>query len=379
MSARRLRILLVTTDFPPSIGGIQQWTSQLAAQLAERHEVTVIAPGQQGAGTFDAAAPYRVARFPGYGPRPLSLGALTAATLRELTRRRPDIVFCGHVFAAVAVRGLCRRFHVPYVVAAYGMELQAHRVQPYLRDVLGGSAATITISRHTAELMREKGAAPDHTTLVGVGVPPALPLAPRRSVDEFPGLPQPRGPVILTVARLDERYKGHDTMLHALPLIAARVPDVTYVVTGDGRYCGYYGDMAAALGISDRVVFTGKVGDDERLALYDRCDLFALISRVSIDGGAEGFGIVFLEAAARGKPSVGGRSGGVLDAIVDGETGLLVDPTNIEAVADACTRLLQDRDLAQRMGAAGRDRVCKQYLWERVAAGVEAALLKAAL
>ncbi len=375
-TARR-RVLIVTTDFPPSIGGIQQWTSQVARQLAARHEVTVIAPAQEGGHAYDATAPCRVVRVPNPGPQPLSLGALTLAMMRELTRQRPDVVLFCHVFAAVAGRGLCRRFGLPYVVATYGMELQARRIQPYLHDTLAGSARVITISRHTARLAEEKGATADRIGLVGVGVPRELLSAPRASVDDVPSLPHPTGPVILTVARLDERYKGHDTMLHALPLIAARLPGVTYVVAGDGRYRAYYEELAASLGIGGRVVFTGRIGDDERLALYDRCDLFALISRVAVDGGVEGFGIVFLEAAARGKPSVGGRSGGVLDAIVDEETGLLVDPTDVGAVADACVRLLDDGDLARRMGEAGRERVRATYTWEQVAARVEALLLQA--
>jgi len=374
----RRRMLLITTDFPPSIGGIQQWTSQVARQLAARHEVTVIAPAQQGDHVHDAAVPYRVLRFPNLGPRPLSLGAIAVTMTREVMRERPDVVLFCHVFAAVAGRRLCSRFGLPYVVVTYGMELQARRIQPYLRDTFAGSTRVITISRHTARLTEEKGAAPDRIGLVGVGVPRELLSAPRRSVDDFPALPRPTGPVILTVSRLDERYKGHDTMLHALPLIAARVPDVTYVVAGDGRYRAYYEQLAASLSIGDSVVFTGRVGDDERVALYDRCDLFALISRVAIDGGVEGFGIVFLEAAARGKPSVGGRSGGVLDAIVDGETGLLVDPTDVGAVADSCVRLLDDRGLATRLGEAGRERVRATYIWEHVAGRVEALLLEAA-
>jgi phosphatidylinositol alpha-1,6-mannosyltransferase len=375
MSTSKRRILLVTTDFPPFIGGIQQWTSQVASHLAERHDITVIAPAQKGDGAFDAGQPYRVVRFPNRGPRPVSLAALALAVLRELARAKPDVVFFCHIFAAVTARGICRRFGVPYMVATYGMELQARRVQPYLRDTFAGSAGAITISRHTASLMQEKGAAPKRINLVGVGVPRELLSAPPASLDDFPELPRPSGRVILTVARLDERYKGHDTMLGALPLIAARVPDVTYVVTGDGRYRQYYEDLATALGVRDRVVFTGKVGDAERLALYDRCDLFALISRVAADGGVEGFGIVFLEAAARCKPAVGGRSGGVLDAIVDGETGLLVDPTDIGAVADACVRLLEDRGLAASLGAAGRERVRTTYTWEHVAVQVEKVLL----
>jgi phosphatidylinositol alpha-1,6-mannosyltransferase len=124
------------------------------------------------------------------------------------------------------------------------------------------------------------------------------------------------------------------------------------------------------LGVEERVTFAGRVDDTTRLALYDRCDVFVMVSRQEVDGSAEGFGIVFLEAAARGKPAVGGRSGGIPDAIEDGVTGLLVDSEDPPAIADACVRLLTDAAL----GAAGRARVAGQFTWEQVAARVERVL-----
>jgi len=373
MNERR-RILLVTTDFPPAIGGIQEWTSQVAQGLALRHDVTVITPGHRDSACYDATAPFRVVRYPATRHRMTSLGALTLTMAGEIVRARSDIVLFGHIFAAVAARPLCRRFAIPYVVATYGMEVQAHRVQRFLRAAVVGGKRCIAISRHTARLLGDKGVPPAMVDLVGVGVPSHVLAAPVQTAAAARLLPGRDGPVILTLARLDERYKGHDMMLRALPLILAQVPDTTYVIAGDGRYRRYYEQLAASLGVRDHVIFTGRVSDEERLALYDRCDLFALISREEVDGGAEGFGIVFLEAAARGKPAIGGRSGGIPDAIVDGTTGLLVDPTDIHAIADACVTLLTDRALARRLGEAGRRRVQESYTWDHIARQVEAVL-----
>ena len=377
MSTRQLRVLMVTTDFPPSLGGIQQWTAQLASQLSTRHAVTVVAPRYPGSAAYDAAAPYDVVRYRQSRRRPLALGALALTTLREVLRQRPDVVLFSHIFAAFAAHPFCRKLGIPYVVAAHGLEIQARRVQRFLGAILRHGARCIAVSRHTALLLQDKGIPPAAITVVGNGVHAGLLTAAPR-----PGTTQHQriagdGPVILTLARLDERYKGHDMMLQALPLIRARVPDVTYVITGDGRYRHYYERLATALGVRDHVIFTGRVTDEERLALYDRCDLFALISREVPDGGCEGFGIVFLEAAARGKPAVGGRSGGVPDAIADGVTGLLVEPTDVDAIADACVRLLTDRDLAQRMGCSGRERVRTAYTWEHIARQVDEILQSA--
>jgi phosphatidylinositol alpha-1,6-mannosyltransferase len=287
-------------------------------------------------------------------------------------------VLFSHIFAAVAASALCCRLDIPYVMAAFGMEIQARRVQRFLPRAVSRSEGCIAISHSTAALLHEKGIPSESVALVGVGVRDYLLTAPRRRGDASRILQGRDGPVILTLARLDERYKGHDMMLQALPLIRARVPDVTYVVAGDGRYRRYYERLAAALGVGNDAIFVGRVTDEERLALYDRCDLFALISREAPDGGCEGFGIVFLEAAARGKPAVGGRSGGVPDAIVDGVTGLLAEPTDVDAIAGACVRLLTDRDLARRMGCSGRERVQDSFTWGHIALQVEGVLLHSA-
>jgi phosphatidylinositol alpha-1,6-mannosyltransferase len=185
--------------------------------------------------------------------------------------------------------------------------------------------------------------------------------------------------VILTVARLEDDYKGHDILIRALAIVRTGVYDVYYVIAGDGRLRTNLEVLAHDCGVADRVIFLGRVSATERLALYDRCDIFAMISREDAEGRGEGFGIVFLEAAARGKPSVGGRSGGIPDAVEDGVTGILVDPTDVSAVAEACAKLLLDHALAERLGSAGRTRVARLYTWEHVCQIIEDSVLGALL
>jgi phosphatidylinositol alpha-1,6-mannosyltransferase len=119
------------------------------------------------------------------------------------------------------------------------------------------------------------------------------------------------------------------------------------------------------------VVFAGGVAHHEVPAFYHASDLFVMANRELLNGDVEGFGLVFLEANAAGLPVIGGRSGGTADAIVHGETGWLVDPDDLAGLADGVIRLLQDRDLARRFSAAGRQRVANEFTWERAGAVVE--------
>ena len=190
----------------------------------------------------------------------------------------------------------------------------------------------------------------------GVDVPPSVRTGP------------PTGHrTLITVARLTDRYKGHDTMLRALPLVAARIPDVRWVVVGDGPLKQSYERAAAALGVISRLHFAGEVSDAERDRLLDASHVFVMVSRLSSRGAGEGFGIVYLEAGAHGLPVVGGRGGGVADAVADGETGHLVDPDDHVAVAGAIHGLLIDPENATRMGTAGRRRA-EAHAWPVVAA-----------
>jgi phosphatidylinositol alpha-1,6-mannosyltransferase len=114
-------------------------------------------------------------------------------------------------------------------------------------------------------------------------------------------------------------------------------------------------------------VFAGFVPNEVRGAFYDACDIYAMPSReIPEKGDVEGFGITYLEANAFGKPVIGGRSGGVAEAVIDGVTGILVDPWDVNAIASACIRFLKDPDLAERLGRQGRDRVKTEFSWDMI-------------
>jgi phosphatidylinositol alpha-1,6-mannosyltransferase len=168
-------------------------------------------------------------------------------------------------------------------------------------------------------------------------------------------------------------------MLRAMPLIRAKVPEARWIVVGDGVLRSYYERMAQTLGVRDVVHFLGPLSPTHRDRWLQGCDVFLMVSRDrKIDGGGEGFGIVYLEANAFAKPVVAGRAGGALDAVVDGVTGLLVDPENEVEVADAVVKLLTHPEWAEHLGRQGQERVRHDFTWEKTAAAVEAVLYSVA-
>jgi phosphatidylinositol alpha-1,6-mannosyltransferase len=158
-----------------------------------------------------------------------------------------------------------------------------------------------------------------------------------------------------------------------MPAVLARYPDALLVIAGRGPDMSPLAKLCNELGVRGQVLLPGKVPSDDLAALYDRCAVFALPTESGAGGQVEGFGLVFAEAAARGKPVVAGRAGGVVDAVLDGETGLLVPPGDAGATADALLRLFDDPALAERLGQAGLDRVAHELNWRRFAEGVLAA------
>jgi phosphatidylinositol alpha-1,6-mannosyltransferase len=182
--------------------------------------------------------------------------------------------------------------------------------------------------------------------------------------------PEKTGPTILAVGGV-KRRKGTHLLIEALALVKEQVPGAQLVITGrqgDQPYLAEVQERAVALGVNDQVHLVGQIPEDDLLAWYQHADVFALPS-LTVGGKFEGFGLVFLEASASGLPVVGTTGSGVEEAVIDGETGLLVPQNDVPALAEAITRLLSDVAQRARMGAAGRDYARTQD-WSAVAGRV---------
>jgi phosphatidylinositol alpha-1,6-mannosyltransferase len=337
---RPLRVLVTTPDFPPALGGVQRLVHGVAWQLGQRMEVEVVALTDRGHREAVVDQPFEVHWVPALRDRHRSITRLNAVALARALRGRPDVILSGHVVTGAAALLARRLTGTPFVQLLHGNEI-AHR--PALtRRVAGRAAETVVVSRHTERLLRATGS----TVRVNV-IPPGIDL-PERS-----GLPRATLPTVLTIARLRDDYKGHDVMVRALALVRAHVPRFTWVVLGDGPRRPWLEREVASAGLSENVRILGAVSDVDRDAYLERAHVFALPSRLPASGAGEGFGIVYLEAAAHGVPVVAGNVAGALEAVESGVTGLLVDPTDHRKIADALVELLSDADRARALGTAG--------------------------
>jgi phosphatidyl-myo-inositol dimannoside synthase len=175
-------------------------------------------------------------------------------------------------------------------------------------------------------------------------------------------------PVILCLSRLVPR-KGQDMLIRALPPIRSRIDGAALVIVGGGPYLPTLRRLATSLDVADQVIFTEGVGPAELPAHHAMADVFAMPCRTRGAGlDVEGLGIVSLEASASSVPVVAGRSGGAPEAVQEGRTGLVVDGRSIDRIADAVSRILEDPDLAARMGAAGRQWILERWRWQTHAA-----------
>jgi len=358
------RVLVAAPAFPPMVGGAELLAERVATNL-EGFRVRVVTLGHPEAARHDAGLGVEVVRTGLRNGDRHSLKVLNAKLIWEAARFRPDVLLSIHV-SATPVALVLKALGVPFVQYIYAKEFG---VYPRVTGLAMRRAdAIVAVSRYTQSLAEGAGAPSDrvHRILPGVDSD----HIPERSSDTAPE------PMLLTVSRIDEAYKGHDVVLEALPTIRKSVPGASWVVIGDGPLRAAIESAGASLP-AGAVRVLGRLDDAKRDEWLERARVFVLPSRVPADlAGGEGFGIAALEASAHGLPVVAGRYGGTADAVVDGETGFLVDPTDPEAVAAAVVRLLRDRDEAERMGAAGRARA-RQLSWARAGQAVSEVLMSA--
>jgi phosphatidylinositol alpha-1,6-mannosyltransferase len=239
------------------------------------------------------------------------------------------------------------------------------------KALLGSAVAVVANSQYTREqaqtVLRELGLDPlaETVRVVPLGTDPDVfrPGVDAREVRTRYRLNGDRW--VISVARL-EPYKGIDTMLKALAQLRKGGADARYLIVGIGKKRNEYKKLAETLGIADAVRFVGNVPDADLPGLYNAAVAYAGISRRADGTRIEGFGVALAEASACGLPVVAGRSGGLAEAVREGETGFIVDPDDVGAVAEAVARLLDDQLLARRLGQGGRKAVETYYNWDRV-------------
>ena len=372
----RRRVLVVTNDFPPRLGGIQSFVFNAVCGLPA-DEVVVYTSTFPGADEFDAAQPFRVIR----DARAMLLP--TPAVRARVLRVRAETGATAIWFGAAAPLGLLapalRRAGAQRLVATtHGHEV-GWAALPAARALLRRIGRDVDVVTYLGEYTRARLAA-----VLGPGAELAR-LAPGVDTDVFDDTSELRAaaaglrdryglgaaPVVVCVSRLVRR-KGQDHLIAALPSVRARVPGARLLIVGRGPYEADLRRQALAAGVGADVVFTGGVPDEELAAHVAVGDVFAMPCRTRRHGlDVEGLGIVYLEAGACSLPVVAGDSGGAPDAVLDGQTGFVVDGRDLDELADRLCLLLRDPGLRARMGQAGREWVLRDWRWPRVSATLD--------
>ena len=374
-------VLLVTELFPPFKGGSAVLFDNVYSRLGQI-PVTVVTDLAPGCPTDERRGRLRILRQPVAmadwalaTPRGLAAYARATRSIRAAGVGRPALLHCGRalpeglqaLFATWPRTGrfLCWTHGEELIYARSSRELTL-----LMRWVHRRAGAVVANSHHTAGMLKDLDVDPTKIHVVHPGVDAAhfhpdvdgsLVRSALASQDEV---------LLLTVGRL-QRRKGHDLVLRALALLRDHRPRIRYAILGKGEERGYLESIIQELSLQESVTFVIEKEGTDLSAYYAAADVFVMPNRVEA-GDFEGFGIVFLEAAACGLPTIGGRTGGVPEAVEEERTGFLVGGESPQELADAIGRLARSPELRHQMGRAGRARVRECFTWDRAAANIAA-------
>lgn len=394
MPCTHARSVLISSNFPPLRGGAGVVYDQICRNLTGR--VTALSANRDYATNlpipqtreFDAQAPYPVIRIPLLRPPethrrnrlasfltmvvvdvPILIRTL-AITVWSSLRARARVVCIGDLISlGWMVWPLRYIFGLKVIFYIHGEEISvagASRIFHLRRSSLSRAHAIVAVSAFARDFLVTRlhiDEARIHILGNGVDLHRFQPGPADPAVIEAFGAAGAR--VVLGVGRLVER-KGFDTLIDAMPAVLARVPEALCLIAGDGPLRAELEQRIHATGLSERVRLLGPVDDHELVALYRIAEVFAMPNRTTATGDTEGFGLVFLEANACGKPVVAGRAGGAVEAVADGCNGLLVDGKAHREVATALIRLLTDPPLYARLSAGARTRAAASGWASRV-------------
>ena len=363
-------ILFATQNFLPAIGGTQLYVTGLADALAARgHAIEVYcdAASRGAAAEIDNARNYAIRRFGGFRPllrRRKAHAVAQRIAAGDVAALITDTWKSLEYFPAQSlskVRVLC---------LAHGSEFLAPPGSGKERRMIASLANADIVaanSQFTGDLVKPFLRGKTGVKVIWPGVDP-----PKGASRNFTRKEQDAEPRLLTIARLEPR-KGIDTVLRALPALAQQFPRISYDVIGKGEDHQRLLLLANDMKLGSRVRFHGYISEQQKAELLARADILLLPNRRE-PGSVEGFGIVFLEAAAFGTPSIAGADGGTADAVLDGQAGLIVDGADEVAVRDAITRLLVDRETRRAMGEAAHRRFWNEFAWDAAIVRFEDAL-----
>lgn len=369
--------LLVTLDFPPDYGGVASYYYQLAKNLPA-DKIVVLAPEKGDTKSFDLQQRFTIIRSKTLAEIAESKGGLLNLNSKLKWLKLSDeikILAKNHQFKTLLIGqvlplghiGLMLRNKFSFIFFAHGMDITVPakniRKKILLKKIIKKATKIIANSYFTRHELFLLGADKEKITVIN----PCPNLNAEHVNEEIVkkflhenDLAEKK--IILTVGRLVKR-KGHDQIIKAMPQILKKIPNAFYLIAGAGPYKPELENLISKNKLGAFVKFINKPESNLLPTLYQACEVMAMPARSLGNGDVEGFGIVYLEANTFGKPVVGGKSGGVPEAVVNEKTGLLVDPQNTEEIAQAIISLLIDEAYANRLGLQGMDRVHEEFNW----------------
>ena len=385
-------IFVLSTDFKPMIGGVAEYLHQLWNNVASSQPVTVMSTVQRSGRNWEHI--YRFEQLPPLPERQLGIRfGDSLMPIRKLHTSRYFTQLRRHarlVVDRIGRQGLdcqvyigiwdlashffCEELYaadIPYSLHVHGLDIVSPfygRLPEWRKRDFRNAKAIYANSSATAGVVREKIGDGVNMAVVHPGVDPKQNSAVTTTmVDRLKlQLGLRSGPILLTVARLVRR-KGVDLVLRCIPKLLPKYPNLKYVIAGDGPENASLQHLAHTLSITEHVHFLGQIEESTKWVLYEICDLFVMPNRLLDGTDWEGFGIVFMEAALSAKPAIGGRNGGVPEAIEDGVTGILVDSEHPTSLSDALHLLLDNAELRRSMGLRARDREARKFAWPVIA------------
>ncbi len=360
------RSLLVTIDFSPRLGGVANYLSNICQNLPSQ-DIVVLAPREGQFLEFDQRQDYKIYRNKLISnfiwPKWLFL---FTKVYKVIKKEKIKVLQISHVLPVGYVALIFKKFlNLPYIVYTHGMDIMFAQKSSWkkywAKKILTNAFKVVANSDYTKNELLKLGL--DEKSIKIVYPCPNInnqqPTTNNQDIIKKYALENKK--ILLTVGRLVER-KGHDVVIKALSRILEKIPNLVYLIVGSGKNKENLLSLVKELKLEENVRFIEDVKDRELPLFYEICDVFIMTPR-EIKGDVEGFGIVYLEAGSFEKPVIGSKSGGVAEAVEDGVSGILVNPENTEQISEAVINLLTNKELVNKLGQGGRQRIEKEFNW----------------
>lgn len=371
------KTLLLTLEFPPDTGGVSAYYKNICEELPPQ-DLCVLAPEKEGCQMHDKEKLFTIYRREFYSKTFFwpKWARLLRTVFPIIKKENVQNILVGNILPLGYIAYVAKmKYKIPYFIFTHGMDVAIlhGRKKFFAKQIFQNASGVFTNTHFTKHIVESYGYSHEQIATVYpcpdfISHAPPMEIARLKKIYNFYNKK-----ILLIVGRIVER-KGHDMVIRSLPRILQKFPDTLFVIVGEGIYRKNLEQLVKDLQLGNHVLFTGKLSRIELSAMYELCDIFVMPARQLYDYDVEGFGIVYLEANYFGKPVIGGKSGGVSEAVLDGVTGLLVDPQNSKDFVIAVFTLLENTDFAHRLGYQGMDRVHSQFHWSRQAEKIKSAL-----